>query len=187
MTTNDGGPRSGGPGSGQSHDAAADPYRELEVDRRADPARIRQAYHAKARVLHPDRGGDPAAMARLNVAYELLRDPVRRRQHDAKQPGARPRRDAPPPWTGAAGRPPGKPAGPVLDFGIFAGWSIGEIARHDPGYLDWLAQRPDGRPYLAAIEQFLAPVRAAAAARMAGTGRSAWTAKPEPERSRWRR
>ena len=187
MTTGDGrsGPRARG--SAAPQDAAADPYRELDVDPRADAARLRKAYHAKARVLHPDRGGDPAAMARLNVAYELLRDPTRRRQHDAKQPGARQRRDVPPPWTGAAGRPPGKPAGPVLDFGIFAGWSIGEIARHDPGYLDWLAQRPDGRPYLAAIEQFLAPVRAAAAARTGSAGGR--SPKPEPQvgRSRWRR
>jgi curved DNA-binding protein CbpA len=186
MTTSDSRSGSSAGGSTTPENAVGDPYRELEVDPRADAGRIRKAYHAKARLLHPDRGGDPAAMARLNVAYELLRDPVRRRQHDARQPGARPRRNGPPPWTGAAGRPPGKPAGPVLDFGIFAGWSIGEVARHDPGYLDWLAERPDGRPYLAAIEQFLAPVRDAAAARSGSAGGR--SAKPEPHlgRSRWR-
>ncbi len=138
-----------------------DPYQELGVDPRADLRRIRAAYHAKARLHHPDLGGDPAAMARLNLAWETLRDATRRREHDATRPKVpRPRRDAPPPWTGAAGPPPGKPAGPVLDFGIFAGWSIGEIARHDPGYLDWLAARPDGVPFLAAIERYLAPIRA---------------------------
>ena len=186
MTADEG--RSGASDRGVAAEPGSlDPYRELEVDPRTDATGIRQAYHAKARVLHPDRGGDPVAMARLNVAYELIRDPARRRQHDAKRPGARPRRDGPPPWTGAAGRPPGKPAGPVLDFGIFAGWSIGEIARHDPGYLDWLAERPDGRPYLAAIERFLTPVRAAAEARRGSMGRAPRTPKPEPERSRWRR
>lgn len=180
----------GGTGAGKAHPdgAAVDPYHELDVDPRADESKIRRAYHAKARLLHPDVGGDPAAMARLNVAYELVRDPVRRRQHDAGRAKAdRPRRDGPPPWTGAAGPPPGRPAGPVLDFGIFAGWSIGEVARHDPGYLDWLAARPEGRPHLAAIERFLTPVRAAAAARSGRAAATQRTPKVEPERSRWRR
>ena len=149
--------------------SSVDPYRELEVEPTADSTAIRRAYHKKARLHHPDRGGDPAAMARLNVAYELLRDPARRRQHDATRPRASRREPpAPPPWTGAAGPPPGKPSGPVLDFGIFAGWSIGEIARHDPGYLVWLAERREGRPYLAAIERIVAPMREAARARPAG-------------------
>jgi curved DNA-binding protein CbpA len=164
---------------------AVDPYRELGVDPRAHLARIRAAYHAKARLHHPDLGGDPAAMARLNLAWETLRDPARRRQHDATHPQApRLRRDAPPPWTGAAGPPPGKPAGPVLDFGIFAGWSIGEIARHDPGYLYWLAARPDGRPFLAAIERYLAPIRGSA--KMPGGERRTPPAA-DREGPRWRR
>ena len=147
---------------------ADDPYGELEVDPRADASAIRRAYHAKARIHHPDRGGDPAAMTRLNVAYEVLRDPTRRRRHDATRP--RPARPGatPPPWTGAAGPPPGKPSGPVLDFGLFAGWSIGEIARYDPGYLVWLSERREGHPYLAAIERIIAPMREAAAARPQG-------------------
>ena len=148
-----------------------DPYGELEVDPRADASAIRRAYHAKARVLHPDRGGDPTAMARLNVAYEVLRDPIRRRSHDATRPRAARPGAAPPPWTGAAGPPPGKPSGPVLSFGIFAGWSLGEIGRHDPGYLIWLSGRPEGRPYLAAIERIVGPMQEAARARPTGAGR----------------
>ena|SRR5690349_18941328 len=164
--------------------AAVDPYQELGVDPRADLKRIRAAYHAKARLHHPDYGGDPAAMARLNLAWETLRDPARRRQHDAARPKTpRVRRDVPPPWTGAAGPPPGKPAGPVLDFGIFAGWSIGEIARHDPGYLDWLAARPDGRPYLAAIARHLAPIRSGSAQ----TGDRRSPAPAGRESARWKR
>lgn len=181
-------PGTGDGDTGQGPGGGLDAYGELEVAPGATAARIRKAYHAKARILHPDRGGDPAAMARLNVAYELLSDPARRRQHDAARGGGtRPRRDGPPPWTGAAGPPPGKPSGPVLDFGIFAGWSIGEIARHDPGYLDWLAQRPDGRPYLAAIGRLLAPMRAAAMPNTGSRGRPARVLNREPERSRWRR
>ena len=52
-----------------------------------------------------------------------------------------------PDGTGAAGQPPGPPSGTVLPFGRFIAWSIGEIARHDPGYLDWLDLRPEGAPY----------------------------------------
>jgi curved DNA-binding protein CbpA len=59
---------------------------------------------------------------------------------------------------GAAGPPPGHPVGSVLSFGRHIGWSLGEVARIDPGYLQWLASKPEGRPYLAEIERFLAPI-----------------------------
>jgi curved DNA-binding protein CbpA len=57
--------------------------------------------------------------------------------------------------TGAAGRPPGRPYGSVLKFGRHVGWSLGEIARVDPGYLVWLEERPEGRPYADEIDQVL--------------------------------
>ena len=66
----------------------------------------------------------------------------------------RPERDG----TGGAGPPPGRPSGSVLPFGRHIGWSIGEIARSDPGYLEWLAQRPEGAPYLGEIDQALRKV-----------------------------
>lgn len=57
--------------------------------------------------------------------------------------------------TGGAGPPPGRPSGSVLTFGRHLGWSIGEIARHDPGYLEWLEDRREGRPYLEEIDKAL--------------------------------
>lgn len=57
--------------------------------------------------------------------------------------------------TGGAGPPPGRPSGSVLGFGRHLGWSIGEIARVDPGYLQWLSERREGRPYLDEIEATL--------------------------------
>ena len=60
--------------------------------------------------------------------------------------------------TGAAGPPPGRPSGSVLGFGRHLGWTIGEIARTDPGYLVWLEERRDGRPYVAEIDQTLRAV-----------------------------
>ena len=48
--------------------------------------------------------------------------------------------------TGAAGQPPGNPSGSVMNFGRYAGWSLGEIARSDLEYLEWLDRMPIGRP-----------------------------------------
>jgi curved DNA-binding protein CbpA len=53
------------------------------------------------------------------------------------------------------GPPPGRPSGSVLTFGRYAGWSLGEIARVDPGFLEWLDRMPIGRPYRAEIDPLL--------------------------------
>jgi curved DNA-binding protein CbpA len=132
-----------------------DPYAVLGVRPNASQADLRAAYRARARERHPDIGGDEAEMRRLNAAYHLLRDPVRRKAHDKSREPASLVPDQPH-WTGAAGPPPGRPSGSVLDFGLFAGWSLGEIARRDPGYLQWLAERPEGRPYAEEIERVVA-------------------------------
>ena len=50
---------------------------------------------------------------------------------------------------GAAGPPPGRPSGTVLNFGRYAGWSLGEVARHDIEYIEWLDRAPIGRNYRA--------------------------------------
>jgi curved DNA-binding protein CbpA len=72
---------------------------------------------------------------------------------------------------GAAGPPPGRPWGSVLDFGIYFGWSLGEVARVDPGYLDWLVERREGRCY---------------AGEIASLKRRAEAAPPAPARGRRR-
>jgi curved DNA-binding protein CbpA len=67
----------------------------------------------------------------------------------ARQPGGQPAASGPtwrvgPNGEGGAGPPPGNPSGTVLDFGRHIGWSIGEIARVDPGYLEWLDKQAQG-------------------------------------------
>ena len=57
--------------------------------------------------------------------------------------------------TGAAGTPPGNPSGSALNFGRYAGWSLGEIARGDLEYLEWLDRMPIGRPYRDEIDEIL--------------------------------
>jgi curved DNA-binding protein CbpA len=148
-----------------------DLYRVLDVDASADSPAIRVAYRALAAVYHPDHagaGGEPR-MRELNLAWEVLRDPKRRAAYDmerrANRPADVPTGPAPPPWTGRAGPPPGHSSGSVLHFGIFAGWSLGEIARRDPGYLQWLVNNrgasggdsdaPKGCPYLEEIDGIL--------------------------------
>ena len=69
--------------------------------------------------------------------------------------GYDPSRMGSPDGLGAAGPPPGDPAGSVLNFGRFAGWSIGEIARRDLDYLEWLDRMPIGRPYREELDVIL--------------------------------
>ena len=59
------------------------------------------------------------------------------------------------PDTTRAGPPPGRPSGTVLDFGRYAGWSLGEIARYDRDYLEWLQRATFGRRLRAEIDVLL--------------------------------
>lgn len=68
--------------------------------------------------------------------------------YDRNQMGA-------PDGLGAAGPPPGDPSGSVLTFGRFAGWSLGEIARHDLEYIEWLDRVPIGRIHRDEIDAIL--------------------------------
>src|SRR5574337_457892 len=57
--------------------------------------------------------------------------------------------------TASAGPPPGQPWGSVLTFGRYAGWSLGEIARRDLEFLEWLDRMTIGRPYRLEIDTLL--------------------------------
>ena len=70
-----------------------------------------------------------------------------------------------------AGPPPGHPSGTVLDFGRYAGWSLGEIARRDLDYLEWLQRATFGRRLRAEIDLLLAGHRAPSAPSRPPTGR----------------
>lgn len=68
-----------------------DPYRILGIARDASADEIKRRWRDLAREHHPDRApGDAreqerltSSMARINAAYDVLRDPVRRARHDA--------------------------------------------------------------------------------------------------------
>lgn len=150
-----------------------DPYQILGVPRGASDKAILSAHRALARRFHPDLAGDHATaqMVIINAAFEAIRTASARAALDDREShGARTRSPSTTPapttagaeqshrrWgtqrdgTGGAGPPPGRPRGSVLKFGRHIGWSIGEIAHADPGYLVWLSERREGRPYLGEI------------------------------------
>ncbi len=129
-----------------------DAYVVLGLSRDADDAAVARAHRRLARRHHPDVAGETASrrMMRINAAYDAIKTSERRAAYE------RAHRDATPhDGTGGAGDPPGNPSGSVLSFGRHVGWSLGEIARVDPGYLLWLAERPEGARYRDEINALL--------------------------------
>ena len=57
-------------------------YDVLGVPATATTDEVRRAYHERARRVHPDRAGDARAMADVNEAWRVLRDPSSRAAYD---------------------------------------------------------------------------------------------------------
>jgi outer membrane protein assembly factor BamB len=57
-------------------------YQLLGVMADATAGQIRAAYREKAKLAHPDAGGSPELFRQLLDAYQVLSNPVRRRQYD---------------------------------------------------------------------------------------------------------
>jgi curved DNA-binding protein CbpA len=142
-----------------------DPYRILQVQPDADLDVVRAAYRVLARKVHPDatkplNAMEERRMTDLNWAYALVRDPAKRLARESD------RRRAPPP-TAAEDATHGAPRGPLgadgadvrLDFGRYQGWTLGEIVKRDPGYLDWLRRHQSGARYRDRIDILLRRAR----------------------------
>ncbi len=164
----------------QPADREFDAYKTLQVDPEADQEVVQAAFRRLAQKWHPDVAGGPDAAARMtaiNRAWEILRDPDRRAIYDlargeragaapatpgpsASSPSPGPLRADPglrrPPGPAASATPPpGQPSGSVLNFGRYDGWSLGEIARTDIEFIEWLDRTPIGRPYRQEIDEIL--------------------------------
>lgn len=141
-------------------------YRQLMLDPSADGEIINVVYRRLARRFHPDIDASPAAAVRMreiNAAREVLSDPVRRAKYDAELAEQRDRRTSDKlirrqgevPY-GDAGVPVGPPTGSLLEFGRYSGWTLGQIRRRDPDFLEWLMKVPGGRQYREEIRFLLA-------------------------------
>jgi hypothetical protein len=85
-------------------------YDVLGVSPSASADEVRAAYRAAARDHHPDAGGDPGHMRRLNAAWQVLGDPARRAAYDRRLAGGRARTAGEAGRAGGSGRSWG-PAG----------------------------------------------------------------------------
>lgn len=150
-----------------------DLYHVLLVDPDADQDVIRAAYRALAAKHHPDVGGTAEQMAALNRAYAVLSDPVVRATYDRRRrailANEQARASGPDDGTASAASTSAGVAaaggrGSVLDYGRYSGWTIEQVARHDPDFLEWFVRTPGGRPYHAEIARELRQVQAVTAA-----------------------
>ncbi len=167
-------------------DQGADLYRVLQVDPGADPDVIQAAYRVLARKHHPDLVDDEQGMKALNAAWEILGDAVLRARYDrergeaAVQAAGRGGRAAPYPYVrDHAGPPPGNPSGSVVGFGRYEGWSLGEIARVDREFLEWLRRAPAGRSLKVEIDGVLREMASGRGAGPRFAGRKAEQGSPK--------
>jgi curved DNA-binding protein CbpA len=143
-------------------DTLPDAYLILQISPDAEPSVLGAAFRALARQYHPDGSSpDPVRMAAINRAYAMVRTPELRAAYDHRCAGEilkpmGPGKPSPTPAARTAAPPPPPsmvaPSGSVLDFGRYAGWSIGQLVRHDPDYLRWLCRHSSGLRFRAEIE-----------------------------------
>lgn len=141
--------------------AVLDPYKVLQVLPTAEDEVVRAAYRALALKYHPDRDASSSAGKRireLNTAYEMVRDAASRARLARSQR-----------FTAFASPAPARQARPTpanqanaerqgsdqLSFGRYAGWSLKDVARHDPDYLRWLSRHSSGIGYRTKIQHVL--------------------------------
>ncbi|NBB92211.1 MAG: DnaJ domain-containing protein [Gammaproteobacteria bacterium] len=105
-----------------------DYYKTLGVESGASADEIKRAYRKLARQYHPDRNKDTGSEDRfkeIGEAYEVLKDPEKRKQYDQLRAGGWRGGDdfePPPGWTGGF-RPGGSQAGGGQGFGGFGDFS----------------------------------------------------------------
>jgi curved DNA-binding protein CbpA len=151
-----------------------DHYKVLEVDPEADPDVIEAAYRALSGKLHPERdltGLHRVRQTELDHAFAILSNAIQRRAYDARRseetvavgPGYENGREVAHRFAAGAllervqAGLDGENLGSLtLDFGRYAGWTLSDLATHDPDYLRWLSRHSSGIRYRRAILRLLA-------------------------------
>ncbi len=141
-----------------------DAYEVLQVAPSAHPRVLEAAYLALAAVYGAEGDGSDDSMRRLaevQGAYAMVRNPEARGVYDEH----RTRRES---MEAASATPfhPMAAVGPghaeasaaALDFGRYTGWTVVELATHDPDYLRWLSRHSSGIRYRHQIEEALRQV-----------------------------
>lgn len=134
-------------------------YVVLQVRDDAEEVVIRAAFRALASRYHPDANQSAGAehrMAEINVAYAFVRTGDRRQVYDrTRHPVEATAAPIVPPTT-STWRAPVRASADDIDFGRYAGWTLEQLARHDPDYLRWLSRHSSGIRYRQRIEVLLA-------------------------------
>ena len=149
---------------------SVDPYVILQVSPTAEQEVLHAAFRALAMKYHPDRDSSARASRRmmdLNQAYAMVREPQLRAQLDRARRTARTPFDAAsiPPMNGRAAAPPqhrtgsasatAQASGTRLESGRYSGWTLKDLAGHDPDYLKWLSRHSSGLRYRKEISLIL--------------------------------
>ena len=147
---------------------SVDPYVILQVSPTAEQEVLHAAFRALAMKYHPDRDASARAsrrMIELNQAYAMVREPELRAQVDRARRVQRTPFDraAIPPMNGSAPPPPRaqRTGGTAnanatrLESGRYSGWTLPDLAKHDPDYLKWLARHSSGLRYRKEISLIL--------------------------------
>jgi len=146
---------------------SVDPYQILQVSPTAEQEVLHAAFRALAMKYHPDRDASARAarrMMELNQAYAMVREPELRTQHDRSRRRTTFDPASIPPMNSRSVTPPpqhrtmnGKVAANVtkLDSGRYAGWTLTDLAKHDPDYLKWLSRHSSGLRYRKEISLIL--------------------------------
>jgi curved DNA-binding protein CbpA len=150
--------------------SSVDPYQILQVVPSAEQEVLHAAFRALAMKYHPDRDSSARAarrMMELNQAYAMVREPELRAQVDKSRRTARVPFDPAsiPPMGGRMGAPPpqgrrtnassSNATSTKLSDGRYAGWTLKDLAGHDPDYLKWLARHSSGLRYRKEISLIL--------------------------------
>ncbi len=145
-------------------EAIGDPKRRASFDRARNAAAVQTTPTGQPEPPRANGGGPSSPAGRpFDPAPPSAPPPTRPRRAEPRPPESVSRDWTPgrstigggydaktmraPEGFGAAGPPPGNPSGSVLNFGRYAGWSLGEVGRADLEYIEWLDRMPIGRTY----------------------------------------